>query len=102
MEQTSRTQKKNAALALQELGERLMKLSSENLKLIDLPADLYRAVLLAKALKKHGPRNRQMQYIGTLMRKCDPLPIQEALQRIEQGTHKRSPARGKNDNTSST
>ncbi len=95
MEQTSRTRKKNAALALQELGERLMKLSNENIKLIDLPADLYQAVQLAKTLKKHGPRDRQIQYIGALMRKCDPLPIQEALRRIEQGTHKRSSARGK-------
>ncbi|MBS1127822.1 MAG: protein yjgA [Nitrospirae bacterium] len=95
MEQTSRTRKKNAALALQELGERLVKLSNENIKLIDLPVALHQAVLLAKALKKHGPRDRQMQYIGALMRKCDPLPIQEALQRIEQRLPKRTPARRK-------
>jgi ribosomal 50S subunit-associated protein YjgA (DUF615 family) len=46
----------NAAFVLQKLGERVMKLSNENIKLIDLLAALHQAVLLAKALKKHGPR----------------------------------------------
>jgi ribosome-associated protein len=89
MEQVSKTQKKKEALALQAMGERLLKLSSEQLKKIDLPVDMLNAVVLAKTLKKHGALDRQLQYIGTLMRKHDPTPIQEALQRIEQGAHKR-------------
>jgi len=85
MEPLSKTQKKKEALSLQETGERLVKLSAEQLKKIDLPADMFNAVILAKKISKHGGLARQIQYIGTLMRKHDPKPIQEALQRIEEG-----------------
>jgi ribosome-associated protein len=85
MEPLSKTQKKKEALSLQALGERLVHLSSEQLRKIDLPEDILAAVTLAKTIKKHGARDRQMQYIGCLMRKCDPQPVQEALLRIEQG-----------------
>jgi len=85
MEPLSKTQKKKEALLLQETGERLVKLSAEQLKKIDLPANMFNAVILAKKISKHGGLARQMQYIGTLMRKHDPKPIQDALQRIEEG-----------------
>jgi ribosome-associated protein len=89
MEQISKTQKKKEALALQSLGERLVKLKAEQLKSIDLPTNLHAAVTMAKTIKKFCPLDRQLQYIGTLMRKYDPQPIQEALQKIEQGTRKK-------------
>lgn len=85
MELTSKTHKKKEALTLQALGEQLVKLSPEQLAGIGLPPDLLDAVLLAKKIKKHGARLRQMQYIGALMRKCDPKPMQEALDRLKQG-----------------
>ncbi len=84
MEQLSKTQKKKEALSLQALGEQLVKLSSQQLRNIDLPMDILNAVTLAKSLKQHKALVRQMQYIGTLMRKHDPAPIQDALQRREQ------------------
>jgi ribosome-associated protein len=90
MERLSKTQKKKEALSLQALGEQLVTLSSEQLKNIDLPVDILNAVTLAKSLKKHGALLRQMQYIGTLMRKHDPAPIRDALQLIEQGTGKQT------------
>jgi ribosome-associated protein len=86
----SRTQKKRAALSLQDLGERLVKLSDEQLKRIDLPGDVLAAVKTAKTIKKHNPLNRQMQYIGTLMRKHDPAPIREFLDALEQGNRKQT------------
>lgn len=85
MEYISKTQKKKEALALQDLGERLVELKHEQLKNIKLPEDLYEAVLLAKSITKHVPRLRQMQYIGTLMRRHDSQPIQEAIKRIDEG-----------------
>ena len=90
MELLSKTQKKKEALSLQALGERLVTLSAEQLKDIELPSVMFNAVTLAKKLKKHGARSRQMQYIGTLMRKYDPQPVQEALQRMEQGNREQS------------
>jgi ribosome-associated protein len=86
----SRTQKKKAALSLQDLGERLVKLSDVQLKRIDLPEDVLAAVKMAKTIKKHNPLDRQMQYIGTLMRKCDPAPVREFLAALEQGNRKQT------------
>jgi ribosome-associated protein len=90
VELLSKTQKKKEALSLQAVGEKLLTLSAEQLKDIALPSDLLNAVTLAKKLKKHGARLRQMQYIGTLMRKYDHQPVQEALKRLEQGDRNRS------------
>jgi len=86
----SRTQKKKAALSLQDLGERLVKLSDEQLKRIDLPGDVLAAVKTAKTIKKYNPLNRQMQYIGTLMRKYDPAPVREFLDALEHGNHRQT------------
>ena len=81
----SKTQKKKAALSLQDLGVRLVKLSNEQLDHIDLPANVLAAVKSAKSINKHNPLNRQMQHIGSLMRKYDPEPIREFLDALEQG-----------------
>ena len=81
----SKTRRKKEALSLQSLGEELVILSGEQLKSIDMPPLMYNAVMLAKKITKHGPRLRQMQYIGALMRKIDPKPVQEALERMKQG-----------------
>ncbi len=93
----SRTQKKKAALSLQDLGERLVKLSDELLRQIDLPGDVLAAVKTAKTIKKHNPLNRQMQYIGTLMRKHDPAPVREFLDALEQGNRKQIVKSKQND-----
>lgn len=79
----SRTQKKNAALSLQELGERLVTLPNEKLDQIGLSGDVLAAVKAAKTIKKHCPRNRQMQYIGSLMRLYDPAPVREFLDALD-------------------
>ena len=88
MEPLSKTQKKKDALALQALGEALVKLSVDQIKSIDLPEKVLQEVLLAKKLTKHTAVYRQMQHIGVLMRKYDPTPIQEALQKIARGNPK--------------
>jgi ribosome-associated protein len=80
----SRTQKKNAALSLQDLGGRLVKLSEVQLDQIGLSGDVLAAVKAAKTIKKHCPRNRQMQYIGSLMRLYDPAPIREFFDALDQ------------------
>ncbi len=82
MEYKSKTQRKKEALALQALGEKLLKLSPKQLEEIDLPEEIYDAVRFAKTTRKHGALKRQIQYIGALMRQIDPAPIQEALDNI--------------------
>ena len=81
----SKTEKKREAEALQKLGEKLVKLSNQQFKDIDMPEEVREAVELARTLKSHGARRRQMQYIGNLMRKIDPGTIQEAISDIEEG-----------------
>jgi len=78
----SRTQKKNEDRALQRLGEQLVALPSGRLETIELPDELLAAIEFARKIKKHGPRRRQIQYIGALMRHIDPHPIETALERI--------------------
>ncbi|MEC4684404.1 MAG: ribosome biogenesis factor YjgA [Nitrospirota bacterium] len=90
MDQISKTQKKKEALSLQALGEQLVKLPKEQIEDIDLPAEIHEAVMFAKTLKKHGALRRQLQYIGTLMRRCDTEPIREALSQLEQGNYKKA------------
>jgi len=90
MDFKSKTQKKKEATYLQEIGERLVNLSDDQLKGIELPEEIYDAVRSAKTIKSHGAHRRQMQYIGALMRKIDPGPVQEALDSIEQGYYKQT------------
>lgn len=90
MEYKSKTKKKKEALSLQVLGERLVKLQDKQINDIDLPVEIYDAVKFAKTIKQRGALRRQMQYIGTLMRKIDLAPVQEALFNIEQGNYKKA------------
>ena len=76
---SSRTQKKNAMQALQDLGERLVQLPADQLKRTPLPEHLREAVMDARRFTKHEAIRRQLQYIGKLMRDIDPAPIEAAL-----------------------
>ena len=90
MDDKSKTQKKKEALALQELGEKLVKLSREQIEDIQLPEELHDAVTFAKTIKSRGALKRHMQFLGTLMRKIDAAPIQEAVDQIEQGDYRKA------------
>ena len=78
-EKPSKTQRKRVMHELQELGERLIGLNSEQLAAIALPENLRDAVEQARRITKHEARRRQLQYIGRLMRNVDPEPIREKL-----------------------
>jgi len=88
----SKTQKKKEAEALQDLGTKLVKLSNDMLSDIELSAELLEAVKFAKTIKSHGALKRQMQFIGSLMRKIDPTQIEEAINNIEEGNYKKAAA----------
>ena len=81
----SRTQKKQQALRLQRLGERLVALSPEQAAAVPMPEDLAAAVTEAREMHKHGARRRQLQYVGALMRELDPDPIETALASLSRG-----------------
>ncbi len=84
-EPKSKSQVKREMLALQALGEKLVELSADQIEKIDMPSELRDALLFAKTISRGGARRRQLQYIGALMRKSDPEPIQKALDTIGRG-----------------
>ncbi len=75
----SKSQRKRDMTALQELGERLVELSPEQLDSLPLEEFLRDAVDEARRITAHEGRRRQMQYVGRLMREVDPEPIRQAL-----------------------
>jgi len=72
----SKSQRKRAATALQELGGRLVNLTPAQLNRIPLPEELLAAVQLAKTISQRGGHKRQLQYIGKLMRRLDDSEVQ--------------------------
>jgi ribosome-associated protein len=88
-EYKSRTQKKNEDRALQRLGEQLVSLPVSQLETMELPDELLTAIELARKIKSHSARRRQIQYIGALMRHIDPQPIIAAFERIRAGNTRR-------------
>ena len=80
----SKTQRKQAMHTLQKMGEQLVELNDKQLNELKLPEILLDAVMDARRINKFGARQRQMQYIGKIMRKIDILPIQEKLDAWQQ------------------
>ena len=78
----SKSERKRRQQALQELGERLIKLNDEELMSVPLDDALRTAVTDARFMKSHGALRRQKQLIGKLMRRVDPEPVRAALARL--------------------
>ncbi|HWU82337.1 MAG TPA: ribosome biogenesis factor YjgA [Methylophilaceae bacterium] len=79
----SKTKRKAAMDALQELGVTLVGLPRDKLAKLELPEQLLDAINEAKRITANGATRRQMQYIGKLMREVDTDPIREQLARWE-------------------
>ncbi len=78
-EPPSKTRRKQAMDALQDIGAELVELNDQQLAGIDLPENLRDAVTAARKMGKNEARRRQLQYIGKLMRYIDPAPIRAKL-----------------------
>ncbi|TAG28578.1 MAG: DUF615 domain-containing protein [Burkholderiales bacterium] len=82
----SRAKLKAESDALQKLGIQLLDLPESRLKKLDLPEKLFDAVQEAKRISNFEGKRRQMQYIGKLMRKVDPAPIEAAVTAAKKGS----------------
>jgi ribosome-associated protein len=82
----SRAKQKAESDALQKLGVQLLDLPESRLKKLDLPEKLFDAVQEAKRISNFEGKRRQMQYIGKLMRKVDPAPIEAAVTAAKKGS----------------
>lgn len=78
-ERPSKSQRKRDAHALQELGERLAGLRDDVLLRLPVTEELVDAIRLAREIRSHEGRRRQIQLIGKLMRSADSEAIRDAL-----------------------
>lgn len=88
-EKPSKTQRKKAMHALQDLGEQLVVLGREQIAQVPLSDELRDAVIEAKRISAHEGRRRQLQYVGRLMRKATPAQV-EAIRAKLEGWHGQS------------
>lgn len=75
----SKSARKRAAHAAQELGEELIRMRDNDLDALNLPEPLVEAVRDARRITSRGGGARQRQYIGKLMRDVDLEPIRAFL-----------------------
>ena len=78
-EAPSKSARKRAAHAAQQLGESLIALRDAELDALALPPKLSEAIRAARRISSRAAAARQRQYIGKLMREIDPEPIRAAL-----------------------
>ena len=78
-ERPSKSARKRAAHAAQDLGEALLRLPEAELSALELPEALREALRAARRIASRAALARQRQYIGKLMRQVDPEPIRAAL-----------------------
>lgn len=78
----SKSARKREVIALQKLGEELIRLKESDLDGLSLDDDLREAVMAARQIRAHGALRRQKQYIGKLMRHIDPEPLRAELARL--------------------
>ncbi len=75
----SKSERKRAAHAAQDLGESLIALRDSELVALNLPERLLDAIREARRIPSRGGGARQRQFIGKLMRDIDLEPIRAAL-----------------------
>jgi ribosome-associated protein len=75
----SKTQLKQKAHALQELGVSVAALSDERLAGVDISDALRHAIEVWRKTKSFEGKRRQMQYVGKLMRGADEEALREAV-----------------------
>ena len=78
-ERPSKSSRKRAAHAAQDLGVELASLREAQLAALELPEKLKEAIRALRTITSRVAGARQRQYIGKLMRDVDPEPIRAAL-----------------------
>jgi ribosome-associated protein len=78
-DEPSKSARKRAAHAAQDLGEELIRMRDSDLDALNLPERLVEALRDARRITSRGGGARQRQYIGKLMRDIDLEPIREFI-----------------------
>ncbi len=67
----SRSAKKRAAKAVEELAATLLNLAEADYRRLPLQGDLSRELTLARTIKAHGARKRQLKHLAGMLREND-------------------------------
>lgn len=76
----SKTKIKKQMHDLRDLGKELTELNKDKWRELDLPENLFEALVEYKRINKFGAQKRQLQYIGKLMRDVETAPILAKLE----------------------
>lgn len=82
-EEKSKSQLKREINELKELGRTLVEMPLRDLKKIDIPDNIYEAVIDAQDMSK-GALKRQIGFIGGLIAKSDYEALQQSLTKFQQ------------------
>jgi ribosome-associated protein len=77
----SKSELKRQDRELRAIGVELVELPLAELETMNLPENLYDAVMACRRITAHGARLRQEMYIAKVMRGVDVEPIRAALER---------------------
>lgn len=79
----SKSEIKRECHHLLDIGEEILKLTTEDRHSLDLPEDVEAAVTTALKIKSRSGLKRQRQYIGKLLRSVDGEIIEAKLKKIQ-------------------
>jgi ribosome-associated protein len=79
----SKSQIKRECHHLTDIGEEILKLSSDDRRSLHLPAELEEAIATALKIKSRSGLKRQRLYIGKLLRSIDSESIETQLRKIQ-------------------
>jgi ribosome-associated protein len=82
----SKSAKKRAAKAVEELAANLVQLGKAQFSRLDLPEDIRKELDLARNTKGHGSRKRQIKHLAGLLRKQEEL-VEELNAFLEGSSH---------------
>lgn len=79
----NKSQIKRDIAVLSDLCEEITQLAPAQIERLELPENIFQAILEATKMPLKGARKRQLKYINSLMRKIDVEPIQAKLDKIK-------------------
>jgi ribosome-associated protein len=79
----SKSQRRREALELRSLASELIKLSAARLGRVPLNDSVRSAVMEAHQIRSNVARKRQLQYVAKLLRRIDPEPIIQTLEKFD-------------------
>lgn len=80
----NKSQLHREAIALLELGKKLAAQDESTLQKIEMPPELYEALMQAKSIHQRGAQKRHFKYIGKLLRNINVDELEETIEIIEQ------------------